>query len=378
MAIKLNHLRDQIDRVDNQILDLLLQRKFLVEQVCELKNARGLPIYDPDRERMMLTSIKLEAEKKGVSPSLIEDILRRTIRESYSSENNSGYKCIKPQLKPIVIVGGNGKLGRLFARMFSLSSYEVRILESKDWDNAEAILAGAGMVIVTVPINLTLQVINQLSGLDKDCILCDLTSIKKRPLQAMMDIHQGPVVGLHPMFGPDVSSLAKQVIVMCDGRKKEDYHWLKQQFEIWGVAVRNISAAEHDHGMTLIQALRHFTSFAYGSHLAKENPDLEQLLNLSSPIYRLELLMVGRLFAQDPNLYADIILSSEENIDMIKRFHQRFDEAILLLENNNRAGFIKNFENVEQWFGEYAELFLMESKNLLRQANDSIHRDRVK
>jgi chorismate mutase/prephenate dehydrogenase len=86
--------------------------------------------------------------------------------------------------------------------------------------------------------------------------------------------------------------------------------------------------------------------------------------------------MVGRLFAQDPNLYADIILSSEDNIEMIKRFHQRFGDAISLLENHNSVGFIESFEEVETWFGDYAEQFLAESKGLLRQANDSIHRER--
>ncbi|MCE7537011.1 bifunctional chorismate mutase/prephenate dehydrogenase [Aliivibrio fischeri] len=376
MAVELSHLRDQIDAVDKQMLDLLAQRLHLVEQVGEVKSAHGLPIYDPSREAAMLASRRSEAEKKGVPPSLIEDILRRTMRESYSSENDSGFKCLKPELRPIVVVGGNGQLGGLFAKMFKLSGYQVRILGSQDWDNSDEILDNAGMVVVTVPINLTIDVINKLSTLPEDCILCDLTSIKQKPLAAMMEVHKGPVVGLHPMFGPDVPSLAKQVIVMCDGRGKEHYSWLKNQFEIWGAIVRDISANEHDHGMTLIQALRHFTSFAYGQHLAKENPDIEQLLNLSSPIYRLELLMVGRLFAQDPNLYADIILSSDENIEMIKRFHQRFGDAISLLEEHNRSGFIKNFEEVEAWFGDYAEQFLIESKSLLRQANDSIHRER--
>ncbi|TGA71512.1 bifunctional chorismate mutase/prephenate dehydrogenase [Aliivibrio fischeri] len=376
MAVELSHLRDQIDAVDKQMLDLLAQRLHLVEQVGEVKSAHGLPIYDPSREAAMLASRRSEAEKKGVPPSLIEDILRRTMRESYSSENDSGFKCLKPELRPIVVVGGNGQLGGLFAKMFRLSGYQVRILGSQDWDNSDEILDNAGMVVVTVPINLTIDVINKLSRLPEDCILCDLTSIKQKPLAAMMEVHKGPVVGLHPMFGPDVPSLAKQVIVMCDGRGKEHYSWLKNQFEIWGAIVRDISANEHDHGMTLIQALRHFTSFAYGQHLAKENPDIEQLLNLSSPIYRLELLMVGRLFAQDPNLYADIILSSDENIEMIKRFHQRFGDAISLLEEHNRSGFIKNFEEVEAWFGDYAEQFLIESKSLLRQANDSIHRER--
>jgi chorismate mutase/prephenate dehydrogenase len=37
--------------------------------------------------------------------------------------------------------------------------------------------------------------------------------VKNGPLQAMLAAHQGPVLGLHPMFGPDSGSLAKQVVV---------------------------------------------------------------------------------------------------------------------------------------------------------------------
>ena len=126
--------------------------------------------------------------------------------------------------------------------------------------------------------------------------------------------------------------------------------------------------------MTLIQALRHFTSFAYGMHLSKENPNIEQLLKLSSPIYRLELAMVGRLFGQDPNLYGDIILSSQENIDMIKRFHQRFGEALDILDSKDKAEFVQSFEQVSGWFGDYSQQFMNESQNLLKQANDNLHR----
>ncbi|MEL7291128.1 MAG: bifunctional chorismate mutase/prephenate dehydrogenase [Pseudomonadota bacterium] len=374
MAVELNHLRDQIDAVDKQILDLLAQRLALVEKVGEVKSEHGLPIYAPDREAAMLASRRQEAEKIGVPPQLIEDILRRTMRESYASEKDSGFKCLNPQLRSVVIVGGHGQLGGLFGRMFKLSGYDVKVLGSKDWDHADELLENAGMVVVTVPIHLTEGVIAKLSKLPKDCILCDLTSIKSRPLQAMLDVHQGPVVGLHPMFGPDVPSLAKQVIVYCDGRGEESYQWLLKQFSIWGASLCQIDASEHDHGMTLIQALRHFTSFAYGLHLSRENPNIDKLLQLSSPIYRLELAMVGRLFAQDPNLYGDIILSSQANIDMIKRFHRCFGEALEILDSHDKQAFVTSFNQVSDWFGNYSQQFLDESQKLLKQANDSIHR----
>jgi chorismate mutase/prephenate dehydrogenase len=374
MAVELNELRDQIDQVDKQMVDLLAQRLALVEKVGEVKSEQGLPIYVPEREAAMLASRREEAEKQGVPPQLIEDILRRTMRESYTSEKDSGFKCLNPDLGSVVIVGGHGQLGGLFGRMFRLSGYNVKVLGSQDWERADEILDGAGLVVVTVPIHLTESVIAKLGNLPENCILCDLTSIKAKPLAAMMETHRGPVVGLHPMFGPDVPSLAKQVVLFCDGRGEDSYHWLLKQIEIWGASLCKCEAPEHDHGMTLIQALRHFTSFAYGLHLSGENPNIDNLLQLSSPIYRLELAMVGRLFAQDPNLYADIILSSEDNIEMIKRFHQSFGSALEMLEKADKKAFVESFEKVGDWFGDYSQQFMEESQKLLEQANDAIHR----
>lgn len=374
MAEELNALREQIDALDKQMIDLLARRLALVEQVGEVKSRYGLPIYVPEREASMLASRRTEAEAKGVPPQLIEDILRRTMRESYASEKDSGFKCLKPELRSVVIIGGHGQLGRLFARMFELSGYQVKVLGSQDWHRADELLHDAGLVVVTVPIDLTVGVIEKLNQLPSDCILCDLTSIKSKPLSAMLKVHSGPVVGLHPMFGPDVPSLAKQVIVYCDGRGVEQYQWLLDQFAIWGASLCAIDAQEHDQGMTLIQALRHFTSFVYGVHLSKVNPNIEQLLKLSSPIYRLELAMVGRLFGQDPNLYADIILSSQENIEMIGRFQDSLEQAVSLLKQGDKPGFVSQFNQVSDWFGDYSQQFMQESQHLLKHASDAWQR----
>ncbi|MFT6138863.1 MAG: chorismate mutase/prephenate dehydrogenase [Psychromonas sp.] len=369
----LSKLRDQIDAVDQQIIDLLAERLRLVGEVGEVKAKHGLPIYVPEREAAMLAKRREEASSKGVPANLIEDILRRTMRESYASENDTGFKTVNPKMKRIVIIGGNGLLGQRFVEMFKLSGYEVDILGRANWDKAEEICSHAGLVIVGSPIDVTVSVIEQLSYLPDDCILADITSVKDEPLQAMLRVHKGPVVGLHPMFGPDITSFAKQVVVYCDGRGEDKYQWLIEQMKIWGAHLYNVDSTVHDESMTLIQALRHFTSFVYGSHLKEVDADLKQLLDLSSPIYRLELAMVGRLFAQDPALYADIILSQKNNLVMIKRYHQHFAEAIELLENADREQFIKRFQSVTEWMGDYSSLFLDESRSLLQQAHDNRH-----
>ena len=373
MAKELDVLRDKIDEVDRELVALLARRLALVGEVGEVKSRHGLPIYAPDREAAMLARRREEAEAHGVPGDLIEDVLRRIMRESYASEKETGFKCINPALRHVVVVGGNGALGGLFVHMLRLSGYRVEVLEKADWEQADALLSGAGMVLVAVPIDVTEVVIARLGQLPDDCLLVDLTSVKQGPMAAMLAAHKGPVLGLHPMFGPDVASLAKQVIVCCVGRDPAASEWLCQQMTIWGARLVEVSAAEHDKAMTLIQALRHFATFAYGRHLAEEGADLEQLLRLSSPIYRLELAMVGRLFAQDPALYADIILSSPQNLAMIRRYYEEFGRSLALLEQGQREGFVAAFNQVADYFGEHAGQFLRESKQLLAQANDRRH-----
>lgn len=368
----LKELRTEIDTLDRELLQLFAKRLALVKQVGELKHRHGLPIYAPEREADMLAARRQEAEKIGVPADLIEDVLRRLMRESYSRENQFGFKTVNPAIRKIVIVGGKGKLGALFGRYLTLSGYTVQALGSQDWAQAETILAGADVVIVSVPIVKTVETIERLKPyLTENMLLTDLTSVKRAPLAKMLEVHRGAVVGLHPMFGPDIASMAKQVVVCCEGRDAARYQWLLDQIRIWGATIYQADAAEHDRSMTYVQALRHFATFANGLHLSKQPVQLSQLLALSSPIYRLELAMIGRLFAQDGALYADIIMDKPENLAVIESLQQSYAESLAFFENGDKQGFIDCFNRVRQWFGDYSQQFLNESRQLLQQANDN-------
>ncbi|WP_386686305.1 bifunctional chorismate mutase/prephenate dehydrogenase [Lonepinella sp. MS14437] len=368
----LKEIRNEIDTLDSELIELFAKRLALVKKVGEVKHQHGLPIYVPEREADMLAARRQEAEKIGVPADLIEDVLRRVMRESYTSENDFGFKTVNPEIKKIVVVGGNGKLGGLFVRFLRLSGYAVDILGRQDWQSADQILANSDVVIVCVPIANTLETIERLQPyLTENMLLTDLTSVKRQPLQKMLEVHHGAVVGLHPMFGPDIASMAKQVVVRCDGRYPERYQWLLDQIAIWGAKIYQVDAAEHDHSMTYIQALRHFSTFANGLHLSKQPVKLANLLALSSPIYRLELAMIGRLFAQDGGLYADIIMDKPENLAVIESLKESYVESLKFFETGDKQGFIDTFNKVSQWFGEYSDLFMKESRQLLQQANDS-------
>lgn len=367
---KLTKLRDEIDEIDSDLVKLLHRRLAVTSKVGQLKSNVGKPIYDPAREASLFAKRRLQASDAGLSPDLIEDVLRRLMRDSYVSQDASGYRCVNPECKKVVVVGGKGQLGAIFVDLFQRSDYQVAILEQNDWPNSDAILADAGLVIVAVPIRLTSMVIRHLNHLPENCILADLTSIKESPLFEMKKVHAGPIVGLHPMFGPDVTSLIKQTIISCEGRYPEEYQWLLQQFEVWGAKIYPVKANEHDEAMSMVQVMRHFSTIAYGYHLMSEGADIEKLVAMSSPIYRLELIMVGRLFAQDPCLYADIIFANKENVGMMKRFAYRFLELLKDVSLDDKDAFVNMFNHVSDWFGDYAGDFLEESKSMLLKANE--------
>lgn len=363
-------LRQQIDSIDSQLVALLAARAQVTAQVGVVKQQYALPVYVPEREQQLLAARRRQAMQLGVSADLTEDILRRIMRESYQTQE-SGFVCCRGAGGKVVIVGGGGALGARFASLFQRSGYQVAILEQQDWPNAEAICADAALVLMAVPITLTEHLINHLPTLAKDCVLADITSIKAQPLKAMLKKHTGPVLGLHPMFGADVTNLVKQVVVVCHGQHAEQYQWLLEQLKVWGAELTEKNEHEHDSAMQLIQAMRHFSSLAYGVHLADENADLPMLLQLSSPIYRLELAMVGRLFAQNAELYADIMLSSSDVTALLQRYQQRFNTLLQLLERKDKAGLMAQFGKGQQFFGDLADQFLQESKQLLQKAADS-------
>lgn len=370
MIEKLDILRDEIDKIDKDLLNLLSKRFSLVSKIGEIKSRFGLLIYDSDREKRVIACRKMEATTLGVSPDFVEELLRYIMRESYCNENKKGFKKLKPNLRSIVIIGGHGQMGRFFLKMLNLSGYTVKILDKDDWIYAESILKNAEVVFISVPIHTVVSVINKLSCLSDDCIIVDLSSIKKVSLQVILDVHNGPVLGLHPMFSPDIGNMIKQIVIYCNGRYPESYQWLLNQIKLWGAILYCCDFMEHDKYMSFIQGLSHFITFAMGYHLFRENINLETTLSFSSPIFQLEMIKIGRFFAQDPNLYADIIMESKDNIILINRYYKRLRKILMLLEKNDKEEFVKQFKKIKCWMGRYSDILLKNSNKILRQVND--------
>jgi chorismate mutase/prephenate dehydrogenase len=368
VSSKLEALRGRIDAIDRRLIDLLGERQKEVGAVVALKREHNLPVYHPAREEDLISTRRAQAAEVGFDPEYVEQIFRTILRSSRVSQTaRIARKGVRPGAT-VLIVGGKGSLGQYLARWFTGAGYQVRILDRNDWARVGARCAGIDLALVSVPIDVTEEVVTRLGGhLPADCVLADVTSLKERPLAAMLASHPGPVVGLHPLFGPTTASMDKQLVVVTPGRMVEACQWVVDQFAAWGSVIVQADPAEHDESMAIVQALRHFASFAFGRFLYRRRVDLHRTLDFSSPIYRLELGMVGRLFAQDPSLYASIIFALPERRDLLAEYVESLGETTALLESDDTAAFCREFTKIAEWFGPFSDQAIRESSYLIEK-----------
>ncbi len=363
--------RDRIDAIDRQILDLLRERNEVVKGVLATKIAHKLPIYVAGREERKVQAFREDALRRDLDPDWAEDFLRMIMSASRASQSTTTFPMATVEPRTWLFVGGRGGMGTLFARYAEQSGHEVRILDRDDWDRVAELAAGVHVAVVTVPIHVTEAVVRRLAPhLPATAILADFTSNKADVLAAMLAAHAGPVLGLHPMHGPDVQNLSKQLLLVSPGRDATAAEWVLNQFALWGMRLVSVDPDRHDRAMHLIQGVRHYMALLHGSFLKAQGLKPEEILDFSSPIYRAELMMTGRIFAQDAGLYADIVFSSAERRALLLAFLEHHAALARLVEADDKAGFVREFEAISSFFGEFAETALRESGYLIHRLAD--------
>lgn len=363
--------RKRIDEIDEEILDLLSERAKTVQDVVRAKVENKLPVFVPEREIEKSERFKRMASERGINPAWAEDFLRMIMSSSRDSQSQEKFPIATTEPKHILYIGGEGGMGKLYKRITKQTGHHTYSIDKGNWHELEDLSNKLDLVIITVPINVTEKVIERLKGkIKKETILADFTSNKSQPIEAMLASHNGPVVGLHPMHGPDVENLSKQLMVICIARDGEKAEWFIKQCELWGMRIVQANPEKHDHVMHLVQGLRHFVALLHGSFMEHYDLKPADMLDYSSPIYRAELMMTGRIFAQSAELYADIVFSNSERRALLLNFFDHHNKLAELVRNNDREGFIKEFEGVTDFFGKFATQALEESGYLINRLAD--------
>ncbi|MEE8155646.1 MAG: bifunctional chorismate mutase/prephenate dehydrogenase [Phycisphaerales bacterium] len=367
LARPLPVLRALIDAVDHELLQLLSRRNGLVGEIAAYKRAHGVAIRDHHREREIIADRRNRSGPLGLRPDVVESLFRLMLWAS--RDRQAALRAEIPlDLEPrtVAIVGGAGAMGGCLAQMFADLGHAVMIADVQTQLTPREAASVADVVLISVPIDVTVQVINELGPhVREDSLLLDVTSIKTGPMQAMLQHSKASVVGTHPLFGPSVHSLQGQRIVLTPGRGDEWLSWLRSMFTARGLSIKETTPQEHDRAMAVVQVLTHFSTEVIGKTMAQFGVPLEGTLQFTSPVYLMELLMTARHFAQSPQLYASIQTANPLTRQITDAFLEAAAAHKKNIQEKDNAAVEATFDRVRAFLGSFTDEALEKSSFLI-------------
>ena len=254
------------------------------------------------------------------------------------------------------IIGGTGKMGRLFVPVFERAGYEVLVSGRSTPLTNTRLAEQCDIVIVSVPIHDTVRVIGEIAPvLKKDQLLCDFTSLKTLPVAAMLE-SKAQVIGLHPLFGPTVPSLSRQTIIVCPARAPENsLRSLLSLFTHEGARCTLATPEQHDRMMAVVQGLTHFVTLCMADSVRRLGLDIETTEAFTSPVYQIELSLMGRLLSQDPDLYADILQQNPFVPDVLSTCTSAAGDLSDIVSSHDPERFREFFLRNSRHLGQYCD-----------------------
>jgi len=264
------------------------------------------------------------------------------------------------------IIGGTGRMGRLFGGVFERAGHEVLVCGRRKESSCREIAEQCPLVMVSVPIRDTVAVIRKIAPLlSKDQVICDLTSLKTGPVAAMLE-SPAQVIGLHPMFGPSIPSFHGQTIIATPARcSPETAASLLAIFEREGAKITYSTPEEHDRIMAVVQGLTHFVTLTVAGTMRRLGITPADTGPFMSPVYQIELGLVGRLLSQDPDLYGDILTENPFVPPVLSACSDTMKELADLIRKKDTGAFREIFSEDAQHFEGYSERAAQETDFLI-------------
>ena len=221
------------------------------------------------------------------------------------------------KVKKAAVVGERGQMGNLFARRCEQAGIEIgainRPLETATIREA---VRGADLVLLSVPAPAMDPVLEQLvPHMEPHQILMDNVSVKVAPMAAMLRHYDGPVVGTHPLFGPDPDPEFQRVAVV-PGRDDAACALVDELMAHLGFTPFRTTAEEHDQAVAHIQGLNFVTSVAYLATLSHE----EQWKDFLTPSFHRRLEAAKKMLTEDAELFAMLFEANPYGQDAVRRF----------------------------------------------------------
>lgn len=314
---ELEALRDELNELDEELVNLMGRRLELVEEIGRVKQKTGRATRDYAREKVVVDRVRGLAEQLGIEPDPVANVFEELIRASLVvQERDRLVQRGGGGGRPVLVIGGAGLMGRWFADFLDAQGFEVTIADPAgpvedfdsvdDWKTLD--IDGFSMILVATPMQVANEILEELAGRAPEAVVLDISSLKEpvRPgLEALVDAGV-PVVSMHPMFGPDVVLLSGRHVVLVDLGDRRALEAARGLFEDTMATLVEMEFEQHDRVMSFVLGLSHAINIAFGDTLASSGQRAELLDEVSSTTFASQLAVAGQVAHENPNLYFEI------------------------------------------------------------------------
>jgi chorismate mutase / prephenate dehydrogenase len=364
----LTTLRAELSQKDTDLVQLMADRAALIREVAEYKAEKGLPSFDREREGALMSTLLTKAAATGLPSDVVRDVFTSLFEASRLDQRRLLQK--RTEHFPIGIIGGTQGMGAFIANVFRNAGFEIETTGLESGRPSVEVAAANDLVVLAVLIAATVEVARQVGPhMRPGTCLMDITSIKRQPLAAMLEStpETVSVVGTHPMFGPHGIDFDRQKVVLCPGRGDDGFERVQKLYEVFGAETMVATAEEHDQQMALIQVLIHEKTMVLGSVLERLKANLGRSLEFASPIYRTELALIGRMFSQRAELYADILTANPDATALTHVFDQEASHFARAVAMSDREAVITRFRQVASYMKDFAVWAKQQSDTILEE-----------
>jgi prephenate dehydrogenase len=270
--------------------------------------------------------------------------------------------------KVVGVIGGKGKTGSQFARLFRKIGAEVLVSDLRTRLSNEELIEKSDIVIFSVPLHLTEAIMKEESGRFREGqIVLDLSSLKEKQVSAM-NKSKAEVVGMHPLFGPSKRSFDGLTMVVCPGNcRKTTLKGVSDIFKMIGMRVVEMTPEEHDKLMAVVQVVPHLKTILAGEMIKFLGIHPDKSRDISTPIYRLELDIIGRIFSQDGMLYSSIISENPNSKKLIKFLGEAVGKYEKGIKEKDVKMLGKRFDDVQRFLGKFSDDAFDESEKIINE-----------
>jgi prephenate dehydrogenase len=191
----------------------------------------------------------------------------------------------------VTVIGTKGRMGAMLCETWA-ANHAVRGVDLNGKgllcpEETAAAVSGSNAVFLCIPAPALTGVLDCIvPHMRKDQILADVYSVKMIPMREMEKRFHGPVVGAHPLFGPENErNGAKVAVVPGKNSSPEHVERITGLFAELGAVCFMTTAEEHDKAVAISQSLHFALSAAYFA-TAANHEGLEPYITPSFNRYR--------------------------------------------------------------------------------------------